>query len=315
MPPAGVHLWKLSEGGAGCLGLACTEDGLFLGGTALIERRQGRYAVRPQADLDRLFGRAYQDGIAVERLIPGLHRIAAALAESNLCLAQIGAPHLRLPDLPDRLARGALEAEDVLIKRAQDGYPLVRGGWDPAEHPRAGVPPNPGWFADKPSEVAQNEEDERALEEMRDPTAELRQALWDARIATLRRIDPKNLQLTYLANPGSPPSQAALDRLVAALEAAATKRVTDKLMPGGVPIGRAGNSKYIRELPGGPEAAKRLFDYLRVGGIVYGSDAKRTTIELPGKAGFITYRGDLRSHNPAVDVNVPGVPFKRVHFS
>jgi hypothetical protein len=24
---------------------------------------------------------------------------------------------------------------------------LARGDWDPAEHPRAGVPPNPGWFA------------------------------------------------------------------------------------------------------------------------------------------------------------------------
>lgn len=173
MPPAGVHLWKLSEGGAGCLGVACTEDGLFLGGTALIERRQSRYAVRPQADLDRLVSRAYQGGIAVERLIPGLHRIAAALAENNLCLAQIGALHLSLPDLPDRLARRDLEAEDLLIKRARACDPLMRGGdWDPAEHPRAGVPPNPGWFADKPSEVAQNEEDERALEEMRDPAAE-----------------------------------------------------------------------------------------------------------------------------------------------
>ena len=143
---------EAERGRAGCLGVACTEDGLFLGGTALIERRQSCYAVRPQADLDRLVGRACQGGIAVERLIPGLHRIAAALAENNLCLAQIGALHLSLPDLPDRLARRNLEAEDLLIKRARACDPLVRG-YNPAEHPRAGVPPDPGWNLHTPAEI------------------------------------------------------------------------------------------------------------------------------------------------------------------
>jgi hypothetical protein len=52
--------------------------------------------------------------------------------------------HLRIPDLPDRAARDAMEAMDVLIKYARD-----EGGddWNPALHPRAGTPPNPGWFA------------------------------------------------------------------------------------------------------------------------------------------------------------------------
>ena len=50
---------------------------------------------------------------------------------------------LRIPDLFDFRARAALEAEDRLIKAEL----LARAGWDPDKHPRAGTPPNPGWFA------------------------------------------------------------------------------------------------------------------------------------------------------------------------
>jgi hypothetical protein len=51
MIPAGHHLWRLSVGGDRNLGLCCTEDGLFLGRTPLIERRGSTYVVRPPADL------------------------------------------------------------------------------------------------------------------------------------------------------------------------------------------------------------------------------------------------------------------------
>jgi hypothetical protein len=33
------HFWRLSEAGPDNLGLACTDDGLLLGHTSLIERR------------------------------------------------------------------------------------------------------------------------------------------------------------------------------------------------------------------------------------------------------------------------------------
>ena len=39
MIPAGHHLWRLSAGGERNLGLCCTEAGLFLGRTPLIEWR------------------------------------------------------------------------------------------------------------------------------------------------------------------------------------------------------------------------------------------------------------------------------------
>src|SRR5262245_13621384 len=143
MTAAGYQLWCLSAGGDRNLGLCCTEDGLFLGRTQLIERRDGAYFVRPQADLDRLFGRAYGGKEAAARVMSGLLTVATALVRSNLALAQIAAVHLRLPDLPDTLARAALEAEDVLIKRGS-------ATWDEARHPRAGTAPNPGWFAPNP---------------------------------------------------------------------------------------------------------------------------------------------------------------------
>jgi hypothetical protein len=127
--------------------------------------------------------------------MPGLAAVAVALSTDDLSLAQIAAVHLRLPDLPDEATRAALEAGDLLTKHVGDR--LARAAWDDAEHPRTGTPPNPGWFAPKdgagegrlPTQVAQNRRGGRELEEVLDPLAPVRQPVWDARIATLRRID------------------------------------------------------------------------------------------------------------------------------
>jgi hypothetical protein len=40
------QMWRLSEAGPRNLGLVCTNDGLLLGRTPLIERRDGRFVVR-----------------------------------------------------------------------------------------------------------------------------------------------------------------------------------------------------------------------------------------------------------------------------
>jgi hypothetical protein len=140
--PAGVHLWRLSTAGDGSLGLCCNQDGLFLGRTPLIERHAGSYVLRPPSDLEQLLKHSTAS-IDLDRLRRGLGVVKSSLDEDNLCLAQIAAVQLRIPDLPGFRARAALEAEDRLIKAETGGDALARADWDPAEHPRAGTPPNP----------------------------------------------------------------------------------------------------------------------------------------------------------------------------
>jgi len=132
-----IRFWRLNERIVDNVGLACTEDGLFLGRTPLIERRGKRYVVREQGEIERLLKRAYHGEQTADRLMPRLATVAAALNMDDQCLARIAAVHLQIPDLPSEAARNGMEAEDVLIKS---------GDWNPALHPRAGTPPNPGWF-------------------------------------------------------------------------------------------------------------------------------------------------------------------------
>lgn len=156
-----IHqFWRLSESGEDNLGLTVTADGLVLGRTPLIERRDNNFAVRDCSEIKRLLSRAYRTEVTVDRLMPGLATVASALNANDPCLACIAAVHLRIPDLPNQTARDGMEAEDVLIKSSV---------WNPALHPRTGTPPNPGWFAptdgsgdqSSPFQTAQNDDPTR----------------------------------------------------------------------------------------------------------------------------------------------------------
>jgi hypothetical protein len=143
---AAWHMWRLSEADDDNLGLACSGDGLLIGRTPLIEKRDGHFVVREQREIEQLLSRAYRSKVSATRLMSGLTTVARALNANDQCLARIAAVHLRIPDLPDRDARDTMERTDVLLKYARD----AGGGdsnWNPAQHPRAGTPPNPGWFA------------------------------------------------------------------------------------------------------------------------------------------------------------------------
>lgn len=85
-----------------------------------------------------MFDRAYGRALPLQRIMSGLATVANALNADDACLASIAAVHLQIPDLPSHAARDDMEAADLLIKS---------GDWNPALHPRAGTPPNPGWFA------------------------------------------------------------------------------------------------------------------------------------------------------------------------
>jgi hypothetical protein len=137
------HFWRLSEAGPNNLGLACTEDGLLLGHTSLIERRDGRFVVRERGGIERLLKRAYHGELPVDRLMGGLATVASALNANDQCLARIAAVHLKIPDLPSAAARDAMATEDWQIKYARNGG---SGGasWNPALHPPTGASPKPG---------------------------------------------------------------------------------------------------------------------------------------------------------------------------
>jgi hypothetical protein len=136
-------IWRLSENsGDDNLGLACTEQGLLLGRTPLIERRDGRFVVREQNELEHLLSRAYRTKLNLDRLMPGLATVAAALNANDQALARIAAVHLRIPDLPDLAARGDMEAEDFLIK-----YLRQRELKDEIRKASPDDPKHPGWPA------------------------------------------------------------------------------------------------------------------------------------------------------------------------
>ena len=143
---AAWHMWRLSEAGEDNLGLACSDDGLFIGRTPLIEKRDGHFVVREQREIEQLLSRAYRSEVAADRIMSGLATVARALNANDQCLARIAAVHLRIPDIPDRTARNTMEAMDVLIKYARDEGDSA-SNWNPALHPRTGTAPNPGWFA------------------------------------------------------------------------------------------------------------------------------------------------------------------------
>jgi hypothetical protein len=132
-------IWRLSENSDDDnLGLACTAQGLMLGRTALIERRDGRFAVRERAEIERLLSRAYRKQLPVDRIMSGLATVTAALNANDQALARIAAVHLRIPDLRDHTARNEMEAEDVLIKYVRQreiSHEIRKASPDDPKHP------------------------------------------------------------------------------------------------------------------------------------------------------------------------------------
>jgi hypothetical protein len=66
--------WRLSESGPDNLGLACTDDGLVLGRTPLIERRGARFVVRDRGEIERLLKQAFPRHTGVGQLMRGLRQ-------------------------------------------------------------------------------------------------------------------------------------------------------------------------------------------------------------------------------------------------
>jgi hypothetical protein len=88
----------------------------------------------------------------------------------------------------------------------------------------------------------------------------------------------------------------------------------DLLMPQGKPLGTKGGKASIREVPGGKKAAEDLFDDLSAGGtpaVVPAYPGKM--VDLPG-GGRVGLRSKSKSGGPTIDVDIPGIPIKKVKF-
>lgn len=99
---------------------------------------------RPAAELASALTSIFGIPIDVSSKLQGLATVAGALNENDIARAQIATLLLKLPD-PQ-----SLEVEDG--GRLRKFNALFEAGWigkdwDLAKHPRAGEPPNPGWFA------------------------------------------------------------------------------------------------------------------------------------------------------------------------
>jgi hypothetical protein len=140
-----VRFFRLRAGG-----VECDANGLRVGGVALLARgAKGDWRRRDEGDLNRQLSKRYGFPLDLGRKRGGIDAVAGALNNGELARAQVAALLLQLPDPPS-----SADAEpDGLEKRRRLAYELADGDllkadadWDD-KHPRAGAPPNPGWFA------------------------------------------------------------------------------------------------------------------------------------------------------------------------
>lgn len=127
-------------------GVSCNAQGVVIGHVPLLEKVEGRWMPRRAAELNDELTTCYRLPVDIAAKANALSLIAHALNRGDLAIAAIAAVQMQIPD-PPRLAKRQEKPEDI-VRRARE---LARSGllkfWDPALHPRAGVPPNPGWFA------------------------------------------------------------------------------------------------------------------------------------------------------------------------
>jgi hypothetical protein len=130
--------------------ISCDAQGAFVGAVALLKHAQcdegAVWTVQP-AELNAALTACYRLPIDVSAKAGALTLIANALNRGDLAMAAIATVQMQFPD-PPVLAKGGDTAEEFL-RRAIELHRshLLKIYWDPAKHPRAGTPPNPGWFA------------------------------------------------------------------------------------------------------------------------------------------------------------------------
>jgi hypothetical protein len=84
-------------------------------------------------------------------------------------------------------------------------------------------------------------------------------------------------------------------------------------MPGGSPIGQPGTSPDIREVAVEGQNGEAFFDRLTKGGLMDTSTTHPKLFRLP--TGTVGYRGVSKNNGPpTIDVNIPGIPVRKIKF-
>jgi hypothetical protein len=131
-------------------GVSCSEEGLFVGEIALLERVRGsngswRWRPRDLPHINRDLSKCYGLPIEFDQKFAGLELISNALNRSEFGRAQIAALHLRLPDPPVIAKSAQNRLEVVQVARRLQASGLLKAGWDSSKHPR--------WPAESPDGV------------------------------------------------------------------------------------------------------------------------------------------------------------------
>jgi len=151
LPLSGLRAFSLSAGRTSG-GVSCDADGVFVGGIPLLARSgtAAGWTVRSAAEFNDELTERYRLPVDVAGKAGALKLIASALNRGDLAMAAIATVQMQFPD-PPPLSKG-FETDDEIARRAAELWQsgLLKADWDPAEHPRTGTKPNPGWFALKP---------------------------------------------------------------------------------------------------------------------------------------------------------------------
>lgn len=105
-----------------------------------------------------------------------------------------------------------------------------------------------------------------------------------------------------------------LDKVRQKPEMSAAKEPKDILNPNGNPIGKPGKRPEIREVDGGTEAARKLYEELTKNGVTeqrgnYPGESKR----LPN-GDWIGYRKSSKSGPATIDLDVRDIPYTKIKF-
>jgi hypothetical protein len=130
--------------------ISCSEDGAFVGDVPLLTRSQavGRasWNARPVGELNDDLTGLYRLPVDATAKLNAIALVAAAFNRGDLATAAIATVQMQFPNPP--VLKGGLENPGEIAHLAEE---LSRSGllkvWDPAQHPRTGTKPNPGWFA------------------------------------------------------------------------------------------------------------------------------------------------------------------------